>query len=198
MADLPELINQTIKASALTRTMASSSPKAADILRNMVPSSPTSPSKSPVKRSAPAREFVVPFPVVNSELKTSPTKGSLTFPQTPSSRQKRSNPLAGLLTPKTPARRRVESETDSLPTTPVSQRGPGAETAPATPSTSRRQALYERVRLKSLTTSPTKTKDADIVGSKLTKAQIQKLGQEEIRRRCLLGRLGGVAESVWM
>lgn len=25
-----------------------------------------------------------------------------------------------------------------------------------------------------------------------------KLGQEEIRRRCLLGRLGGVAESVWM
>jgi len=25
-----------------------------------------------------------------------------------------------------------------------------------------------------------------------------KLGQEEMRRRCLLGRLGGVAESVWM
>lgn len=25
-----------------------------------------------------------------------------------------------------------------------------------------------------------------------------KMGQEEMRRRCLLGRLGGVAESVWM
>jgi len=195
MADLPELINQAIKASSLTRTMASSSPKAADILKNMVPSSPTSPLKSPVKRSAAAREFFVPFPVVNTDLKTSPTKGPLTFPQTPSSRQRRPNPLAGLLTPKTPAKHQVE---DSLPTTPVSQRGPGAETAPPTPSTSRRQALYERVRLRSLTTSPTKTKDAEILGSKLTKAQIQKLGQEEIRRRCLLGRLGGVAESVWM
>lgn len=28
--------------------------------------------------------------------------------------------------------------------------------------------------------------------------QLQKLSQEEMRRRCLLGRLNGVAESVWM
>ncbi|KAL4081759.1 hypothetical protein V8B97DRAFT_1925018 [Scleroderma yunnanense] len=199
MANLPELVSQTIKASSLTRTLASSSPRAADILKNMVPSSPTSPSKSPAKRLVAAREFAVPFPVVNSESKkASPTKSLLTFPQTPSSRHRHPNPLAGLLTPKTPARQRVESDADSLPTTPASQRGPAAETAPATPSTSRRQALYERVRLRSLTTSPTKTKDAEVAGSKLTKAQIQKMGQEEIRRRCLLGRLGGVAESVWM
>jgi len=32
----------------------------------------------------------------------------------------------------------------------------------------------------------------------MTKEQLLKLSQEEMRRRCLLGRLGGVAESVWM
>jgi hypothetical protein len=32
----------------------------------------------------------------------------------------------------------------------------------------------------------------------MTKEQLQKLSQDEMRRRCLLGRLGGVAESVWM
>lgn len=32
----------------------------------------------------------------------------------------------------------------------------------------------------------------------MTKEQLAKLGQEEMRRRCLLGRLSGVAESVWM
>jgi hypothetical protein len=41
-------------------------------------------------------------------------------------------------------------------------------------------------------------KSAEVTGGKLSKEQIQKMGQEEIRRRCLLGRLGGVAESVWM
>jgi len=82
--------------------------------------------------------------------------------------------------------------------TPVHQRGANAETAPSTPSTSRRQALYDRIRHKSITTSPTKAKSAEVVGGKLSKEQIQKMGQEEIRRRCLLGRLGGVAESAWM
>jgi len=32
----------------------------------------------------------------------------------------------------------------------------------------------------------------------MTKDQLVKLSQEEMRRRCLLGRLSGVAESVWM
>jgi len=32
----------------------------------------------------------------------------------------------------------------------------------------------------------------------MTKDQLLKLSQEELRRRCLLGRLDGVAESVWM
>ncbi|KAG6336343.1 hypothetical protein ID866_2738 [Astraeus odoratus] len=202
MADLPVLSTQMIKASSLTRTLASASPKGADILKNMVPSSPTSPSKSPkspVKRSIASRESALPFPPMNPQSKTiSPMKSSLPFPQTPSSHQRRLNPLVGLLTPKTPSRQQLEGDSDSLPTTPVSQRGATAETAPPTPSTSRRQALYERVRLRSLTTSPTKAKNAEVIGSKLTKDQIQKMGQDEIRRRCLLGRLGGVAESVWM
>jgi hypothetical protein len=129
----------------------------------------------------------------------SPSKSHISFPQTPSSRQKRLDALAGLLTPQTPARKRLESEgSDSLPSTPVHQRGVDAETAPPTPSTSRRQALYARVHLKSLTSTPVKAKSAEVAGGKLTKDQIQKMGQEEIRRRCLLGRLGGVAESTWM
>lgn len=188
----------------MTHALASSSPKGASILKNLVPSSPVSSSRSPSKvctkppLTATRDEFAVPFSSLKcSSNQTSPSKNSLLFPQTPS-RRKRSDPLAGLLTPRTPARQRLSSETDSLPTTPISQRGPNAETAPATPSTSRRQALYDRVRLKSLTTSPTKEKSGGVPGSKLTKAQIQRMGQEEIRRRCLLGRLGGVAESVWM
>lgn len=139
----------------------------------------------------------MPFPIAKPNFtKASPSKPLLL--QTPS-RRKHVDPLAGLLTPQTPARKRLQSEgSDALPTTPVHQRGPDAQTAPSTPSTSRRQALYDRVRLKSLTSTPVKAKSAQVVGGKLTRDQIQKLGQEEIRRRCLLGRLGGVAESTWM
>jgi len=55
------------------------------------------------------------------------------------------------------------------------------------------------VRQRSLTSTPSKAAaSSHIVGGKLTKDQMMKLGQEEMRRRCLLGRLGGVAESVWM
>lgn len=200
LADLPDLVT-TVKASSLTRVLASASPKGASILKNMVPSSPTAPAKSPVKRSGVTREFVVPFPTISPLKSAAPStsKSSIAFPQTPSSRQRRADLLVGLLTPKTPARHRCDSDaSDSLPMTPVHQRGANAETAPSTPSTSRRQALYDRIRHKSITTSPTKAKSAEVVGGKLSKEQIQKMGQEEIRRRCLLGRLGGVAESAWM
>lgn len=191
-ADLPQLAIQSIQPSSLTRALASASPKGAAAL----PSCPSSPSKSPSKSTAP-REFPVPFPIAKPHFgDPSPSKPSPSLLHTPSSRLKRANPLAGLLTPQTPARKRLQS--DSLPTTPVHQRGPDAETAPSTPSTSRRQALYDRVRLKSLTSTPVKAKSAEVTGGKLTRDQIQKLGQEEIRRRCLLGRLGGVAESTWM
>ena len=200
MADLPQLVAHT-QPSSLTRVLASASPKGAAALANILPSSPTSPSKSPSKSgktSSASRDFPVSFPTAKPyPTNVSPSKPAPSLLQTP--RHKRINPLAGLLTPKTPARKRLQSEgSDTLPTTPVHQRGPDAQTAPSTPSTSRRQALYDRVRLKSLTSTPVKVKSAEVAGGKLTRDQIQKLGQEEIRRRCLLGRLGGVAESTWM
>ncbi|KAG6378861.1 hypothetical protein JVT61DRAFT_13141 [Boletus reticuloceps] len=160
------------------------------------PPLPSSPSKSTGK----TREFPVPFPIAKPDfIDPSPSKISSSLLRTPSSRLKRVDPLAGLLTPQTPARKRLLSQSSNVfPTTPVHQRGPDAQTAPSTPSTSRRQALYDRVHLKSLTSTPVKAKSAEVAGGKLTRDQIQKLGQEEIRRRCLLGRLGGVAESIWM
>ena len=202
LADLPPFVTHTTQPSSLTRVLASASPKGAAALATILLSSPSSPSKSPSKStgktSSVPREFPLPFPIAKSHpTEASPSKPSLL--QTPSSRLKRANPLAGLLTPQTPARKRLQSEeSDALPTTPIQQRGPDAQTAPSTPSTSRRQALYDRVRLKSLTSTPAKAKSAEVAGGKLTREQIQKLGQEEIRRRCLLGRLSGVAESTWM
>lgn len=82
-----------------------------------------------------------------------------------------------------------------MPSTPVHQRGPHAATVPQTPTSSRRQALYERVRARSIQNTPTK---ANPTGAPMSKDQLLKLGQEEMRRCCLLGRLSGVAESVWM
>jgi hypothetical protein len=160
---------------------------------------PSSPSrlttKSPVKRSIAARDFAVPFPITPSKAVTD-SKSSFGFPQTPSSRHSRPDPAASLLTPQTPSR---SSPISSEPSTPVNQRGANATTAPKTPSTSRRQALYDRVRQRSLTSTPSKAvASSHVLGGKLSKDQMMKMGQEEMRRRCLLGRLGGVAESVWM
>ncbi|KAH0587309.1 hypothetical protein J132_09481 [Termitomyces sp. J132] len=212
LADLPELA-MPAKISALTRTLASASPKGAISLLSFptAPGSPSrSPTKSPTKRAL--RDFAVPFPITsasNSPTKKnsvlfpisgpskSPTKASpLLFPKTPSRRDG-----ADLFSPRTPATSitSVTSESDIFdPKTPTHQKGKNAATVPQTPTSSRRQALYERVRQKSLTASPTKTPSSEVKGGKLTRDQMLKMGQEEMRRRCLLGRLGGVAESVWM
>lgn len=208
LAMLPPLPTPA-KPSALTRLLASASPKSpssASILATPPSPSPSSPSKSPAKSPAKKalREFAVPFPITPSSRATSPTKNSVAFPQTPSSHRGRLGSF-GLLTPssvRTPTSSLLSTPSStassSVPSTPVHQRGPNAATAPETPSSSRRAALYERIRQKSLnTTSPTKS----LPGSKtptMNKEQLMKLGQEEMRRRCLLGRLGGVAESVWM
>ena len=155
------------------------------------PSSPSRlPSKSPTKKVL--RDLTVPLPVLPSASK-SPNKKSVLFPETP--RHNRTDRSA-LLTPRTPASSAKQDLFD--PSTPALQKGGNASTAPETPTTSRRQALYERVRQRSLTASPTKALSKEVTGGKLTRDQILKLGQEEMRRRCLLGRLGGVAESVWM
>ncbi|KAG6833719.1 hypothetical protein H0H87_001151 [Tephrocybe sp. NHM501043] len=213
LADLPELA-MPAKISALTRTLASASPKG-NISSISFPPVPSSPSRSPTKRAL--QDFAVPFPssasastfTSASALSFSPTKKNsvlfpvpsksptkLLFPQTPSRR----GAAGDLFSPRTPATS-ITSSSDAPPfdpSTPTHQRGKGAATVPQTPTSSRRQALYDRVRQKSLTASPTKTPSSEIKGGKLTRDQMVKMGQEEMRRRCLLGRLGGVAESVWM
>ncbi|KAJ7283790.1 hypothetical protein C8J57DRAFT_1447794 [Mycena rebaudengoi] len=192
-ADLPRLATST-KLSSLTRTLASASPKSA-LSSFKLPAPPSSPSRSPSKPKATPHQFAIPFPLTASPSK-SPSKGSVFFPQTPSSRSNRS---ATELTPRTPTTSLTStSEILSQPSTPVHQRGANATTVPSTPTSSRRQALYERVRQRSLTASPTKALSSEVTGGKLTRDQMFKMGQDELRRRCLLGRLGGVAESVWM
>ncbi|KAI0335610.1 hypothetical protein GY45DRAFT_1350799 [Cubamyces sp. BRFM 1775] len=128
-----------------------------------------------------------------------PSTNRLLFPQTPSSRHSRGD--ADLRTPtsaRTPSLAGSETPTSSdtsVPSTPVHQRGPDASTVPQTPTSSRRQALYDRIRARSVQNTPTK---ANPTGAPMSKDMLLKLSQEEMRRRCLLGRLGGVAESVWM
>ncbi|TBU46596.1 hypothetical protein BD309DRAFT_915571 [Dichomitus squalens] len=184
-----------------------------------------SPSKSPNKK---ASDFAVPFPSTPSSrlatpstnriLKTpstdrifktpsadrifkTPSTNRILFPKTPSSRHSAVDSDADPRTPtssRTPSlsgRSTATDSDDSVPSTPVHQRGPDASTVPQTPTSSRRQALYERVRQRSLQNTPTK---ANPTGAPMSKDVLFRLGQEEIRRRCLLGRLSGVAESVWM
>ncbi|KAG6855006.1 hypothetical protein C0991_005935 [Blastosporella zonata] len=214
LADLPELA-MPAKISALTRTLASASPKGA-ISSISFPAAPSSPSRSPTKSPTKhaLRDFAIPFPFIASASSSptkknssvlfpvpskSPTKGSgsLLFPQTPSRRDKVEGP-SDLFSPRTPATSITSSESAFDPSTPTHQKGKDAATVPQTPTSSRRQALYDRVRMKSLTASPTKTPSREVKGGRLTRDQMIKIGQEEMRRRCLLGRLGGVAESVWM
>ena len=209
MVNLPQLITPA-KPSTLTRLLASSSPKTSAFATILAtPPSPTSPAKlssrspfkSPVKRGSSSRDFAkpFPFPLASKSTATESSKSSIAFPQTPSSRHSKAIGVASLLTPSTPSaspfRRNVEFP---LPSTPVHQRGANAATAPQTPSSSRRQALYDRIRQKSLTNSPMKSAIGELPSTKMSKDQLFKLSQEEMRRRVLLGRLGGVAESVWM
>jgi hypothetical protein len=196
LADVPQLIIAP-KPSTLTRVLASASPKSS--LRPSL-SDPLTPSrllpKSPSKKPNASHEFAVPFPTVVSPSK--PVQTSTSSHQTPSRHGRTERGF--LLTPRTPSTSFSSTPATSVPSTPVHQRGADATTAPETPSTSRRLALYERIRQRSLSVSPTKGKSAskDVIGGKLTKDQIARMGQDEMRRRCLLGRLGGVAESVWM
>ncbi|KAJ7179268.1 hypothetical protein C8R46DRAFT_1173643 [Mycena filopes] len=190
-ADLPRLSAST-KVTSLTRTLASLSPKSS-LSPFKLPAPPSSPSRSPSKSKTAPHQFAIPFPLASGSGLKSPTKGSVAIPQTPSSRSNRSAPE---LTPRTP--KTSLSEALSQPSTPVHQRGATAETVPQTPTSSRRQALYERLRQRSLSASPTKAASSDVKGGKLTRDQILKMGQDELRRRCLLGRLAGIAESVWM
>lgn len=189
LADLPELAAP--KVSALTRTLASQSPSTISPMK--LPAVISSPSRSPTKNTP--REFALPFPTLFPS--SSPAKkSSILFPQTPSRRQRDELPDSG--PPQTPSSKNSSPSKDiSAPPTPIHQREVN-NTPIQTPSTSRRQALYERIRQRSLSASPTKTPRNETTGAKMTRDQMLKMSQDELRRRCLLGRLSGVAESIWM
>jgi hypothetical protein len=185
-----------MKASSLTMKLASASPKGTSSGPLVFPSMRVhSPIVTPTKGAGPNTSALSS----STPLLTSPSKRStVLFPQTP--RHKRINASTMPLTPQTPSTS-ISADTGDAerpPETPSKQTGANAKTAPATPSTSRRQALYERVRQRSLTASPTKNLSVDASNLKLSRDQLLKLSQDEMRRRCLLGRLGGIAESIWM
>ncbi|KAH8113442.1 hypothetical protein DFH11DRAFT_1857157 [Phellopilus nigrolimitatus] len=212
LADLPPLAQQSSKQSALTQRLASLSPKSPKTLATPThssapldyppsptrtrPSSPTKPRVIAGKRTP--REFAIPFPITPMSVSRHKSKAlSSDDPKTPStSRISRTAPA----TPNTPRTLFASSSSDSSrPSTPVNQTGSGAETFPVTPTSSRREALYERIRRRSESQVPTTPSKARITTSaKMSREQLMKLSQEEIRRRCLLGRLSGVAESIWM
>lgn len=191
LARLPPLPTG-IKMSSLTRTLVSGSPKAPSVPFSL-PCPPSSPSKTrsnsltkhPVKDTTSSPVVSLPATLAINSIK---------FPQTPSKRNAAKTPL----TPHTPSSSASNLER-SRPSTPVQQRGNDAFTAPKTPTTARQLAIYERVRQRSLSASPTKvrTLPGDSRGV-MSQDHLLKLGQEEIRQRCLLGRLSGVAESIWM
>jgi hypothetical protein len=183
LANIPDL--SAPKVSALTRTLASCSPSA--ISSSLIPGAPPSPSCSPTKKTR-VDLSSIPFPIL--QLKSPTKKSSPLFPQTPH-RNRTSIPLQTPSTKLSPV---------AVPSTPVHQKGSG-DTLARTPSTSRREALLERVRQRSLSASPTKihkVRKLQLDETKMTKDQMLKLSQDALRHRCLLGRLGGVAESIWM
>ncbi|KAJ7939702.1 hypothetical protein B0H13DRAFT_1850468 [Mycena leptocephala] len=83
-ADLPRLSAST-KTTALTRDLASLSPKSS-VSPFKLPAPPSSPSSSPSKPKA--RVSAIPFPLASAGGYKSPAKSSVVFPQTPSSRLK--------------------------------------------------------------------------------------------------------------
>jgi hypothetical protein len=144
--------------------------KLSSLTKRFVKSGSTSPQKSltshPVSATRTPKEFLIPFPVT---------------PKTPST---------------SPSRSAVDLRTPQTPQTPARQKGSGAATEPQTPTTSRRAALYERIRQKSLTSTPTGTEGAGGAES-VNREKMRQLGQEELKRRCILGRLDEVAATVW-
>ncbi|KAJ7939791.1 hypothetical protein B0H13DRAFT_1850560 [Mycena leptocephala] len=154
-----------------------------------LPAPPSSPSSSPSKPKA--RVSAIPFPLASASGYKSPAKSSVVFPH------------AFLATE---ADGPYTSHSENLCFSCLQgcsafracpPAGSHGRDSPQDPFFER-EALYERLRQRSLSASPTKAASSDVKGGKLTRDQLLKMGQDELRRSCLLGRLGGVAESVWM
>ncbi|KAF8511208.1 hypothetical protein JB92DRAFT_3083535 [Gautieria morchelliformis] len=144
--------------------------KLTSLTKAFAKSSSASPPKGiashPVSARRTPKEFV-PFPVTPQTPSTSPVKSA---PDLETSR----------------------TRTPHTPQTPVRQTG----AVPQTPTTSRRAALYERIRQKSLTSTPSGQEQHNEL-EPVSKEKMRLLGQEELKRRCILGRLDEVAATVW-
>ncbi|KAK2466369.1 hypothetical protein APHAL10511_002011 [Amanita phalloides] len=189
LAELPPLSTAN-KMSSLTRTLVSGSPNAPSSPYSL-PCPPPSPSKVPLRPRTLAKDTSSSS---KAGLPGETVVNSIKFPITPSRR----NVIKTPVTPSTSSSSSVPRSEQSRPSTPVHQRGDSAFTAPQTPTTARRQALYERVRQRSISTSPTKARTLPENQGAMSRDQLLKLSQDETRRRCILGRLNGVAESIWM
>ncbi|KDQ16745.1 hypothetical protein BOTBODRAFT_53832 [Botryobasidium botryosum FD-172 SS1] len=111
------------------------------------------------------------------------------FPMTPSSVSSTGSP-AVFSTPSKPLAPPV-----FLPSTPMT---PSTMSTPQTPSSSRRSALYERMRARELATPTKGSMEVRTGVNSSGEEQTKMVGPDELRRRTLLGRLGGVAEAVFM
>ncbi|TDL29229.1 hypothetical protein BD410DRAFT_817428 [Rickenella mellea] len=194
-ADLPAL-TQATKQSALTQRLASLSPKSPKpSSSSTVLQTPPSPSRSsPIKaRVTPVKRGVKEFAIPPTPVSLPRMKSMIPFPQTPSSKLYLTPSASN---PRTPSI--IAASSSSGPTTPVNRASDTATSTPETPSTSRREALYERIRKRSESQPSTPSKSRIASAGGMTKDQLLKLSQEELRRRCLLGRLGNVAEGIWM
>ncbi|KIJ32373.1 hypothetical protein M422DRAFT_61570 [Sphaerobolus stellatus SS14] len=177
LASLPPL--PTTKLTSLPNLISrlpSRSPSPTKGLSSPFPATPrglTTPSTG--KRILKDSEFAVPFPVTPQTPFGTPSKPREIFLSRSSSRL--STPSGSGLFPQTPSKM-------------------GAGT-PGTPSTNRRAALYERIRLKSLGSDSAPVGSGGGGGGVTPRDRMRLLGQEEMRRRLLLGRLDKVAATVW-
>ncbi|KAJ7824030.1 hypothetical protein B0H13DRAFT_1919363 [Mycena leptocephala] len=140
-----------------------------------LPAPPSSPSSSPSKPKA--RVSAIPFPLASASGYKSPAKSSVVFPH------------AFLATE---ADGPYTSHSENLCFSCLQgcsafracpPAGSHGRDSPQDPFFER-EALYERLRQRSLSASPTKAASSDVKGGKLTRDQLLKMGQDELRRSC--------------
>ncbi|KAG8859163.1 hypothetical protein FRC20_011881 [Serendipita sp. 405] len=192
-----------------------------------LPSTPSSSHKNTLEGpSKDSDGFKIPFPVIPGEGPVTPhgprpigvpSSGSSAGAVTPSSGRskgirtpsfgKAAAKLAAAYTPTSDGRVTPTSghrdEGSSVPTTPTNAIASSVPNTVETPASARRAALYERIRARSESEGESSKKTAVTASvrsaEKLSARKVVKMvGPEELRRRCILGRLGTIAEAVWM
>ncbi|KIM26323.1 hypothetical protein M408DRAFT_9958 [Serendipita vermifera MAFF 305830] len=196
-----------------------------------LPITSTPKGPSPTRKEDP--RFMIPFPVLPGDTPVtphgprpgeSPGSGSSDGAVTPSSGRrslgirtpsfgKAAAKLAAAYTPSsdgrvTPTSTPTNRMVTSVPTTPTNAASSASKALPETPTSARRAALYERIRVKSESEGGDSVKKTAVTASvrstekeaqnQMPKKIVKMVGPEELRRRCTLGRLGTIAEAVWM